>query len=45
MEDNHFDYSMLEPNDIIHFISFENKKMNCIITDVNWYDLIEQFIV
>ena len=41
---NHFDYGILKMNDIIHFNSFDNEKIDCIITDVNWYKTIEELL-
>ena len=41
---NHFDYGILKMNDIIHFNSFDNEKIDCIITDVNWYETIEELL-
>ena len=40
---NHFDYSMLKPNDIIIFTS-SSEKLKCLITEINWYKSIEELL-
>ncbi len=40
---NHFDYSILKPNDIIIFTSNE-EELKCLITEINWYKLIEELL-
>ena len=41
--DNHFDYSILKPNDMIIFTS-DNEKLKCLITEINWYSSIEELL-
>lgn len=38
-----FDYSILKPNDIIIFTS-NNKKIKCLLGDINWYKTIEELL-
>lgn len=40
---NHFDYSILKPNDIIIFTS-NDEKLKCLITEINWYKSIEELL-
>lgn len=42
---NHFDYSILKVNDIILFTSYDNEKIECIITEINWYKTIEELLM
>ena len=42
---NHFNYEVLRINDIIHFNSFDNEKIDCIISDINWYKSIEELLI
>lgn len=42
---NHFNYGILQPNDIINFTSFDGEKLKCVIGDVNWYDSIEKLLI
>ena len=42
--DNHFDYSILKPNDTIIFTS-KNEKLKCLITEINWYKSIEELLM
>ena len=34
---NHFNYGILQPNDIINFTSFDGEKLKCVIGNENWY--------
>ena len=43
LENSHFDYSILKPNDIIIFTS-DNEKIQCLITEINWYKSIEELL-
>ena len=40
---NHFDYSILKPNDIIIFTS-NDEELKCLITEINWYKSIEELL-
>ena len=42
---NHFDYSILKENDVIEFTSYDNEKMKCIITEINWYKSVEELLM
>ena len=42
---NHFDYSILKVNDIILFTSYDNEKIECIITEINWYKTVEELLM
>lgn len=42
---NHFNYGILQPNDIIRFTSFDGETLKCVIGDVNWYDSIEKLLI
>ena len=42
---NHFDYSVLKPNDYINFTSYDGDKIKCKIKEVNWYDSIEKLLM
>lgn len=42
---NHFDYSILKVNDTIIFTSYDNEKIECIITEINWYKTVEELLM
>lgn len=42
--DNSFDYSILKEKDIIEFTSYNNEKLKCLITKINWYPSIEELL-
>lgn len=42
---NHFDYSILKVNDTILFTSYDNEKIECIITEINWYKTVEELLM
>ena len=42
--DNHFDYSIINNNDIIEFKSYDGEIINCLVGDVNHYDSIEELL-
>lgn len=42
---NHFDYSILKEKDVIEFTSYDNEKMKCIITELNWYKSVEELLM
>ena len=42
--DNHFNYGILKNNDIIEFKSYDGEIINCLISDVNHYNSIEELL-
>lgn len=42
--ENHFDYSILKPNDYIIFES-NNEKIKCLVEEINWYKSIEELLI
>ncbi len=43
--ENHFDYGVIKPSDIIFFVNDNNEKIKCIVEEVNWYETIEKLLM
>ncbi len=41
----HFDYSIIKPNDYINFISYDKEKIKCKVKEINWYKSIEELLM
>lgn len=41
---NHFDYGVLKSGDIIEFKSYDGDIINCLVSDINHYDSIEELL-
>ena len=42
--ENHFNYGVLKSGDLIEFKSYDGKIINCLVSDVNHYDSIEELL-
>lgn len=45
LKNNHFDYSVLKNNDKIIFTSYDNDRIKCLVTKINWYKSIEELLI
>ena len=42
---DHFDYSVIKPNDYINFISYDKEKIRSLVKAINWYECTEKLLI